>query len=89
MKPIYTERSISDAKKGVYTFSFPLTATKARIKTLVSEVFEVVVDSVHTVTYKTHSRRNVYGKKVTKRGYKKALVTLKKGTIDLFEAKTK
>lgn len=89
MKPIYTERSISDAKKGVYTFAFPLTFNKLKVKKMVTEVFGVVVGEVKTINYKTKARRNAYGKKVTKKGFKKAFVTLKKGTIDLFEAKTK
>lgn len=89
MKPIYTERSINDAKKGVYTFAFPLIFNKAKIKKMVTEVFGVEVGEVKTINYKTESRRNAYGKKVTRRGFKKAFITLKKGTLDLFEAKTK
>ncbi|OGM77059.1 50S ribosomal protein L23 [Candidatus Woesebacteria bacterium RIFOXYA1_FULL_43_9] len=89
MKPIYTERSINDAKKGVYTFAFPLIFNKAKIKRMVAEVFGVEVGEVKTTNYKTQAKRNAYGKKVTRKGFKKAFVTLKKGVIDLFEAKTK
>jgi large subunit ribosomal protein L23 len=89
MKPIYTERSVADAKRGVYTFAFPSRTKKAEIKKAVAEVFDVVVKSVKTINYRPHLRRNLYGKVVRTRGFKKALVALKSGTIDLFEAKTK
>lgn len=89
-KPIITERSLSQAKIGLYTFAVNLHTTKLKIKKEVEEQFKVNVESVRTITLKTKTKK--VGKLFrTKEGkhWKKAIVKVKKGQkIPLFEVST-
>lgn len=85
VKPILTEKSLTQAKNGVYSFWVSPALTKNQIKAIISDVFDVKVDSVKTLNYKKEVIKNWRGRKVTKKARKKALVTLKDGKkIDLF-----
>lgn len=84
--PILTEKSMAEAKKGRYTFSVDLGATKREIKKMVNSLFGVGVVTVATLTSKGGSKKNNKGKMQKIRAHKKAIVTLKeKQKIDLFE----
>lgn len=86
LKPIITERSLSEAKKGNYTFFVDRNLTKFQIKNLVSQVFGVTVTKVRTINKIGEHKRNYQGKKRYIKPQKKAMVTLKeKDKIDLFE----
>lgn len=86
LRPVYTEKSMKDAKNGVYTFWVNPTLTKGQIKSMIAKSFEVKVGSVKTLNYKRQVKKNWKGTKVARPAMKKALVTLLgKDKIGLFE----
>ncbi len=88
--PLMTEKSMTEAKDGRYSFWVPTSLTKNQIKTQIGEIFGVSVVSVRTINYKRLTKRNIRGKKQVVKARKKAVVTLSgKDKIDLFEEKTK
>lgn len=90
IKPILTEKSLNEAKKGRYTFEIPSTYCKGKIRKLVEDTFGVNVVGVSTMNYKGGKRRNFRGQIQKVRDRKKAVVILKdKQKIDLFETKEK
>lgn len=90
-RPIITEKSVSDAKSGKYTFEVALSADKESIKKAIAKEYSVNVISVSTAIVK--GRRKRAGKKRTEMTLgpaKKARVQVKKGeTIALFEESAK
>lgn len=90
LTPVMTEKSMSDAKKGQYTFMVEKGLTKTEIKALVNKVYDVHVVGVRTTNNKAEVKKNMRGIKVTKKASKKAWVSLAaKEKIDVFEEKTK
>jgi large subunit ribosomal protein L23 len=90
LKPIITEKSMAESKKGRYTFYVDTNLTKHEIRNLIEEVFDVTVEKVRTINVKGEEKRNFQGRKKIVKPRKKAIVTLKgKDTIDLFEEKKK
>lgn len=90
IKPILTEKSLGEAKKGQFTFLVDRLMTKFDIKNLIEKAFDVNVLKVRTINMKGGIKKNVRGKIVTKKAVKKAVVTLKAGEkIGIFEEKTK
>lgn len=90
IKPILTEKSLGEAKKGQFTFLVDRFMTKFDIKNLIEKAFDVNVLKVRTINMKGGVKKNVRGKIVTKKAVKKAVVTLKAGEkIGIFEEKTK
>lgn len=88
LEPVLTEKSLSDAKKGVYTFRVSRDLGKFKIKDLVEKTFDVGVKSVRTMNEAGAVKRNILGKKRVEMPTKKAKVTLnEKDKIDLFETK--
>ncbi|MBL3698691.1 50S ribosomal protein L23 [Leucobacter luti] len=86
VRPIVSEKSygLIDAN-GQYTFEVAPTANKTEIKLAIEEVFNVKVQKVRTLNRKGKTRRTKFGagkRKDTKR----AIVTLKSGSIDIFTA---
>lgn len=87
-KPLISEKSMKLAKIGLYTFIVGKKARKEEIKKAIEEKFEVEVEDVKTANFKDLKKLQ---KKVRAtfilRGFKKAIVKLKKGQkITLFEA---
>ena len=81
--PVVSEKSYSLLDQGKYTFIVDPRANKTEIKIAVERVFNVKVDSVHTLNRVGKTRRTRFGigkRKDTKR----AVVTLQDGTIDIF-----
>ncbi len=81
--PVVSEKSYNLLDEGKYTFVVDPRANKTEIKIAVEQVFGVKVDSVNTINRKGKTRRTRYGlgkRKDTKR----AIVTLREGTIDIF-----
>lgn len=81
--PVVSEKSYSLLDEGKYTFIVDPAANKTEIKIAVERIFGVKVDSVHTLNRKGKARRTRFGtgrRKDTKR----AIVTLREGTIDIF-----
>ncbi|SDS82418.1 50S ribosomal protein L23 [Paraoerskovia marina] len=81
--PVVSEKSYALLDEGKYTFIVDPGANKTEIKIAVEQVFDVKVSSVNTINRKGKSRRTRFGlgkRKDTKR----AIVTLREGTIDIF-----
>jgi len=81
--PVVSEKSYGLLDEGKYTFIVDPRANKTEIKIAVEQVFSVKVDSVNTINRKGKTRRTRAGlgkRKDTKR----AVVTLREGTIDIF-----
>lgn len=81
--PHVTEKAVSGGERGVYTFVVSARATKPMIQRAVSELYNVTVAKVRTVTVPS-KRRFARGRYGEHSGFRKAVVYLKKGqTIDL------
>ncbi|MGM7672112.1 50S ribosomal protein L23 [Microbacterium sp. A93] len=85
LKPVVSEKSYSLIDEGKYTFLVDPRATKTEIKLAIEKIFGVKVAGVNTINRVGKTRRTRFGtgkRKDTKR----AIVTLKTGTIDIFTA---
>jgi large subunit ribosomal protein L23 len=83
LAPVVSEKSYGLLDEGKYTFIVDPRANKTEIKIAVERIFGVKVDSVNTLNRKGKTRRTKFGlgkRKNTKR----AIVTLKEGSIDIF-----
>lgn len=81
--PVVSEKSYALLDEGKYTFIVDPSANKTEIKIAVEKIFDVKVSSVNTINRKGKSRRTRFGlgkRKDTKR----AIVSLREGTIDIF-----
>ncbi|MDD9205564.1 50S ribosomal protein L23 [Georgenia sp. 10Sc9-8] len=81
--PVVSEKSYSLIDEGKYTFLVDPRSNKTEIKNAVESIFDVKVASVNTVNRPGKTRRTRFGigkRKDTKR----AIVTLREGTIDIF-----
>lgn len=86
VRPLITEKSMSEATRGWYTFLVETHSNKQVIAKAVSEEFKVHVVSVKTVSLSgKQKRRGKRGLSVSAPDRKKAYVRLKKGeTIEVF-----
>jgi large subunit ribosomal protein L23 len=85
-RPILTEKSLSLADKGCFTFEVIKNANKGQVKNAVEKLFKVTVKAVKIVVIPGKPKR--WGKKIGHtKGYKKAIVVVSKGKIDLFSLK--
>ena len=83
LSPLVTEKSTNLSEQNKIVFKVPSKANKKNIKSNIEKIFKVNVIKVNTITKKSKSKI-IRGKIGYKKGYKKALVTLKKGqSIDL------
>ena len=83
LAPVVSEKSYGLLDEGKYTFVVDPRANKTEIKIAVERIFGVKVDSVNTLNRQGKTRRTKFGlgkRKNTKR----AIVTLKEGSIDIF-----
>jgi len=83
LAPVVSEKSYGLLDQGKYTFVVDPDANKTEIRQAVEKVFNVKVASVNTINRQGKRRRTRVGtgkRKDTKR----AVVTLKDGTIDIF-----
>lgn len=82
-KPLITDKSVALNQTGKYVFMVKTSATKNEIKKAVKEIYRV--DALLVNIINQHPKTKMYrGLKSKRGGYKKAVVTLKKGqTIDL------
>jgi large subunit ribosomal protein L23 len=87
LKPVITEKATIISEQNKYVFRVAFDANKDLVKKAVKEIFKVSPEKVNII--------NVRGKEKSMRmrsgrtsGWKKAIVTLKKGDkIELFETK--
>jgi len=81
--PVVSEKSYTLLDEGKYTFLVDPRANKTEIKIAVEEVFGVEVDSVNTVNRKGKARRTKFGMG-RRKNTKRAIVSLRSGSIDIF-----
>ena len=85
ISPVVSEKSYNLIDDGKYTFVVDPRANKTEIKLAVEKIFNVKVDSVNTLNRQGKTRRTKFG--IGKRkNTKRAIVTLKSGSIDIFTA---
>ncbi|MFC8922278.1 50S ribosomal protein L23 [Cellulosimicrobium sp. NPDC057127] len=83
LAPVVSEKSYGLLDEGKYTFIVDPRSNKTEIKIAIEQIFDVKVASVNTINRKGKTRRTRFGlgkRKDTKR----AIVTLREGTIDIF-----
>ena len=83
LHPVITEKATSLSEQNKVTFKVHNHASKKSIKKNIEKIFKVNVIRVNTVKKKSKTKM-IKGRVGKKKGYKKAIVTLKKGqSIDL------
>ena len=81
--PVVTEKSTNISEQNKIIFKVPSKANKKSLKKNIEKIFKVNVVKINTIILKSRNKL-VRGRRVKKSGYKKAIVTLKKGqSIDL------
>ena len=83
IRPVVSEKSYGLIDEGKYTFQVAPDANKTEIKYAVEKIFGVKVESINTLNRPGKRKRTRFGwgeRKSTKR----AIITLKDGTIDIF-----
>ena len=83
IKPVVSEKSYNLIDNGKYTFEVDPRSNKTEIKQAIEANFNVKVDKVNTLNRVGKTRRTKFGlgkRKDTKR----AIVSLKSGSIDIF-----
>ena len=83
LNPIVTEKSTNLSEQNKIVFKVPFKANKKNLKKNIEKIFKVSVTKINIINKKNRVK-NTRGRKVKISGYKKAIVTLKKGqNIDL------
>ena len=83
ISPVITEKSTNLSEQNKIVFKINRNANKKNVKKSIEKIFKVNVIKVNIINKKTRSKLT-RGRKVKVSGYKKAIITLKKGqTIDL------
>ena len=83
LSPLVTEKSTNLSDQNKIVFKVPSNANKNNLKSNIEKIFKVTVTKINIVN-KQKRTKLTRGKKIKVSGYKKAIITLKKGqTIDL------
>ena len=83
ISPLVTEKSTNLSEQNKITFKVNSKANKINIKKNIESIFKVNVTKVNIINKKTRIKSS-RGKKIRVKGFKKAIITLKKGqSIDL------
>ena len=83
LSPVVTEKSTNMSEQNKIVFKVPNSSNKEIIKKNIEKIFKVNVTKVNIIN-KQPRHKISRGRKVKVKGYKKAIITLKKGqTIDL------
>ena len=83
VSPVITEKATSLSEYNQIVFRVNKSANKNSIKKSIEKIFKVNVIKINTINLRRKTKI-VRGKKTSRPGYKKAIVTLKKGqSIDL------
>ena len=78
LRPVITERSMTETNRGRYTFAVATDATKHEIAAAVAVAFKVDVVAVNTMPVRGKARR--LGRKIGRKpDWKKAIVTIAEG----------
>tara|TARA_Y100000590_G_scaffold419345_1_gene521010 strand:+ start:894 stop:1187 length:294 start_codon:yes stop_codon:yes gene_type:complete len=83
LSPFVTEKSTNLSEQNKIIFKVPNKTNKINLKKNIEKIFKVNVTKINIIN-KQPRKKIVRGKKVKVMGYKKAIITLKKGqNIDL------
>ncbi len=83
LSPIVTEKSTNMSEQNKIVFKVPRAANKKNLKKNIEKIFKVNVTKINILN-KQNRTKVTRGRKVKVSGYKKAIITLKKGqSIDL------
>jgi large subunit ribosomal protein L23 len=83
ISPMVTEKSTNLSEQNKVVFKVPAGADKVNLKKNIEKIFKVNVTKINIVN-KQNRTKITRGKKVKVSGFKKAIITLKKGqSIDL------
>ena len=83
LSPLVTEKSTNLSDQNKIVFKVPFSANKKNLKTNIEKIFKVNVTKINIINKKNRIKLT-RGKKIKVSGFKKAIVTLKKGqNIDL------
>ena len=83
ISPVVTEKSTNLSDQNKIVFKVPNSSNKNTIKKSIEKIFKVNVTKINIINKQTRNKIT-RGRKVKVIGYKKAIITLKKGqSIDL------
>ena len=83
LSPVVTEKSTILSEQNKITFIVPNKSNKKNLKKNIEKIFKINVVKINIIN-KQSRKKITRGKKVKIAGYKKAIITLKKGqSIDL------
>ena len=83
LSPMVTEKTTNLSEQNKVVFKVPRKATKDNLKKNIEKIFKVTVLKVNIINQK-RKKKIKQGKPSIRPGYKKAIITLKKGqSIDL------
>ena len=83
LSPLLTEKTTNLSEQNKIVFKVPASADKKNLKSNIEKIFKVNVTKINIIN-KQNRTKLTRGKKVKVSGFKKAIITLKKGqSIDL------
>ena len=83
LSPVVTEKSTKLSEQNKVIFKVPYKSNKSVLKKNIEKIFKVNVTKINIIK-KQSKNKFTRGRKVKIKGYKKAIITLKKGqNIDL------
>ena len=83
LSPLVTEKSTNLSNQNKIIFKVNTNANKKTLKSNIEKIFKVNVTKINIINKKRRIKKT-RGRKVKVKGYKKAIITLKKGqNIDL------
>ena len=83
LSPLVTEKTTNLSDQNKVVFKVPASANKKNLKTNIEKIFKVNVTKINIINKKNRIKLT-RGRKVRASGFKKAIITLKKGqSIDL------
>ena len=83
LSPVVTEKSTNLSEHNKIVFKVPSSANKVSLKKNIEKIFKVNVTKINIIN-KQNRTKLTRGRKVKVSGFKKAIITLKKGqSIDL------
>tara|TARA_B100000579_G_C22649840_1_gene765663 strand:- start:311 stop:604 length:294 start_codon:yes stop_codon:yes gene_type:complete len=83
LSPMVTEKSTNLSEQNKIVFKVPAKANKNNLKKNIEKIFKVNVTKINIIN-KQQRTKLTRGRKVKVQGFKKAIITLKKGqSIDL------
>ena len=83
LSPLVTEKSTNLSEQNKVVFKVPTNANKKNLKKNIEKIFKVNVTKINMINKKNRTKLT-RGRKIKVSGFKKAIITLKKGqSIDL------